>query len=310
LDGKKVAVIGAGSWGRALSVLLKENGYEAAQWTRKDDIKAVIEGSRAFVFSVPAQSFREVFTKASDFLPEKALVINAAKGIEIGSDMRLSQIAEEIRPDVRYVALSGPSHAEEVERLQYTFVTAASEDHEAALLTQDIFMNQYFRVYTNSDLTGVELGGALKNVIAVATGILDGLGYGDNFRAAIMTRGLTEMTRIGIKLGADPNTFSGLTGMGDLIVTCLSMHSRNRRCGILIGQGANPKEAEKLIGMVVEGLYTARAVKELAADYGIEVPITEALCDIMDGKVSPKDALASLMIRSRKCENEDILKKL
>jgi len=303
-----ISVIGRGSWGEALSSLLIENGHSVKSWRRGLDMETELEGSEAFVFAVPSQYFREVLEKASPFIPEKAIVINAAKGIEIGSHKRLSEIASELRPDFRYVALSGPSHSEEVIIKMPTMITAASLDKEAALITQDIFMNDYFRVYTNHDLKGVELGGALKNVIAVVTGIMDGLGYGDNTRAAMMTRGHTEIMRLGVKLGADSHTFAGRSGMGDLIVTCGSMHSRNRRCGVLIGQGKSPKEAEAEIGMEVEGIYTAVAARELATDFCVDMPMTTALCKIIDGKLSPADAAQSLMTRTRKHENEDIFR--
>lgn len=191
-----------------------------------------------------------------------------------------------------------------------TTVTVASPDRNLAEEAQDIFMNDYFRIYTNDDVAGVELGGSLKNIIALGAGISDGLGYGDNAKAAMMTRGMTEITRLGVKMGADARTFSGLSGIGDLIVTCTSMHSRNRRCGIMIGEGMNPKDATEKVGMVVEGIYTTDAAYRLAKKVGVEMPITEAIYGVINGELAAADAVSMLMSRSRKHENEDILLKL
>jgi len=233
------------------------------------------------------------------------VLVNVAKGIEQKSLKRLSEIAEEAIPGVKYVVLSGPSHAEEVGRLMPTTIVAAAEDLELAEYVQDIFMTEALRIYTNTDVVGVELGGALKNIIALGAGISDGMGFGDNAKAALMTRGMTEMSRLGVALGASEETFAGLTGMGDLIVTCTSMHSRNRRCGIMIGEGMEPAEATKRIGMVVEGMFTAEAAYELANKVGVEMPITEAIYGVIQGTVNAREAVTALMTRQRKHEKED-----
>lgn len=327
----KIAVIGAGSFGTALAVMLTRKGCDTSIWGRKrsqlalmrdtlenphylpgiklpgelkieDDMNRAIDGADTVVFSVPAQSFRKVFEEAAPLIKKETIVVNVAKGIERGTLLRLSQAAEEIKPGVRYVALSGPSHAEEVAAGLPTTVAVASKYPELALHIQAVFNTDRFRVYTNDDITGVELGGALKNIIALGAGISDGMGFGDNAKAAMMTRGITEMSRLGIALGAKPETFSGLTGLGDLIVTCTSMHSRNRRCGILIGSGRPVKEAIEEIGMVVEGIATAQAAGELAGKYAIEMPITECICAMIDGRLNAAGALDVLM--GRKTKNE------
>lgn len=335
----KVSVIGAGSWGTALAKVLADNGHEVKMWSATQqhliDMEAARENVRYLpgvklpdsikicldereclkdaemvLFSVPAQKFRTAFQIALAMMPEDAIVVNVAKGIETASLMRLSEIAYSIKPGLKYAILSGPSHAEEVGRGMPTTVTAASKDPELAEFVQDAFMNQYFRIYTNYDIPGVELGGALKNIIALGAGIADGLGYGDNAKAAMMTRGITEMVRLGSKMGADPATFSGLTGVGDLIVTCTSMHSRNRRCGILIGQGKTPDEAVAEVGMVVEGMYTADAAYRLAKKLGVEMPITEGIYNIVRGNISAADAVQALMTRAKKNEKETLTKEL
>lgn len=300
----KICVIGAGSFGSALTGLLRGKWGEAAVsvWKRGDDFTGCLDGADFAVYAVPAQAFRQVFTASLPHLAKDTIVINAAKGIELNSLKRLSQIAEELRPGTRYVALSGPSHAEEIEQGLPTTVTVCSGDAEAAVKAQDLFMTDSFRVYTSSDMTGTEIGGAVKNVIALAAGISDGLGFGDNTKAALMTRGMAEITRLGVALGAKPETFLGLTGFGDLIVTCTSMHSRNRRCGILLGQGVPAEDAVAQIGMVVEGASTACAARSLAEKLGIDMPITSAVCGILDGTVTAKDAVSLLMTRKRKPE--------
>ena len=294
----KAAVIGAGSWGTALALVLSDNGHEVSLWDRNPqrlsetaerlentrylpgvrlpesmlfvpEAEEALKGADLAVFAVPAQRFSEVYEHFSCFLEPSALAVNVAKGIDVKSLKRLSELAEEIRPGGRYAVLSGPAHAEEVGRRLPAALVAASENEKDAKAVQDAFMNRVFRVYTASDVTGVELGGALKNIIALAAGISDGLKLGDNAKAALMTRGITEMTRMGTRLGADPNTFSGLSGIGDLIVTCGSIHSRNRRCGMLIGQGVEPSEAVKQVGMVVEGIYTAEAAVSLSDKLGV-----------------------------------------
>lgn len=328
---KKIGVIGAGSFGTALAMVLAGKGHQVTVWARKaeqieemkmtgenshylpgvklpteieftGDLKEACQNKDYILFAVPAQSFRGVLTDAAKYIDTAVPVVNVAKGIEKGSLLRLSQVAEEVIPGVRYVALSGPSHAEEVARQLPTTVAVASKNHDLAVEIQELFITERFRVYSNEDLAGVELGGALKNIIALGAGISDGLGFGDNAKAAMMTRGITEMTRLGLTMGADMKTFSGLTGIGDLIVTCTSMHSRNRRCGILIGEGVNPEEATRRIGMVVEGISTAEAAYALANQYGIEMPITESIYKVIHREMDARSAVSYLMGREMKNE--------
>ena len=260
------------------------------------------------MFSAPAQHFRSALDSALPFLKPETVLVNVAKGIEQKSLKRLSEIAFEKLPSARYVVLSGPSHAEEVGMGMPTTVVAASEENELAEYIQDVFMSDSLRVYTNSDVIGVELGGALKNIIALGAGISDGMGYGDNAKAALMTRGITEIARLGVKLGANLGTFSGLTGIGDLIVTCTSMHSRNRRCGIMIGEGMNPAEATQKVGMVVEGIYTTEAAYQLAKSVDVEMPITEQIYRVINENADAREAVKSLMTRQKKHETEEIFK--
>ena len=332
--GKKIAVIGAGSWGTALAISLAESGHAVSLWTRRqehaeamkadgenkkylpgiafpetltvaDTMEAAIVGAELVMFSTPAQGFRSVLNQAKPYLTKDMVLVNVAKGIEQKSLKRLSEIAEEAVPGVKYVVLSGPSHAEEVGKLMPTTIVAAAEDLELAEFVQDIFMTEALRIYTNTDVVGVELGGALKNIIALGAGVSDGMGFGDNAKAALMTRGMTEMSRLGVALGAKEETFAGLTGMGDLIVTCTSMHSRNRRCGIMIGEGMTPQDAVAHVGMVVEGMFTAEAAYELARKVGVEMPITEAIYGVINGTVNAREAVTALMTRSKKHEKED-----
>ena len=328
---KTIGVIGAGSWGTALAITLSNKGHNvkicdvnaehlAEMRTNRENVRYLpgikfcdnlhmvdsaqeaLEGADVALFSAPAQHFRSAFEGALPYLTDAMVVVNVAKGIEQGTLMRLSEIAYALKPDVKYVVLSGPSHAEEVGKALPTTVAVASKDMELAEYIQDIFMTDRFRVYTNDDVCGVELGGALKNIIALGAGISDGIGFGDNAKAALMTRGITEMCRLGVKLGADIATFSGLTGIGDLIVTCTSMHSRNRRCGIMIGEGIKPSEAVEKVGMVVEGMFTAEAAYELAKRVGVEMPITECIYECINERISAKDAVDMLMGRDKKNE--------
>lgn len=327
----KITVIGAGSFGTALAVMLTDKGHSVSIWGRKKsqlalmeetrenphylpgiklpaelkmvrDMKEALKGAEIVVFAVPAQNFRKVFEEAVSYMEDGAAVVNVAKGIEKGSLMRLSQIAAEIKKDAKYAVLSGPSHAEEIAGKLPTTVAVASDDRELALAIQEAFNTERFRVYTNDDMIGVELGGALKNIIALGAGISDGMGFGDNAKAAMMTRGLVEMCRLGSAMGADINTFSGLTGLGDLIVTCTSMHSRNRRCGILMGRGVPAEAAIEEVGMAVEGISTAEAAEALAKEHGIEMPITESICALIRGETQPEEAASMLM--GRKTKNE------
>ena len=328
---KNIGVIGAGSWGTALATVVADKGNRVRIWDidekhlrkmeenrEKTDylpgvplgdnieiaytIQKSLEDADVVLFSAPAQHFRSALASALEFIPENALVINVAKGIEQKTLARMSEIAAEHLDLNRYVVLSGPSHAEEVGRKLPTTVAAASYNLAAAEQIQDLFMTDRFRVYTTEDVVGVELGGALKNIIALGAGVSDGMGFGDNAKAALMTRGLTEITRLGLKLGAKPETFAGLTGTGDLIVTCTSMHSRNRRCGIMIGEGMSPAEATEKVGMVVEGMFTTEAAYELAKREGVEMPITEAIYRAIKGEITAADAVGILMGRSKKHE--------
>ncbi|NLY71725.1 MAG: NAD(P)H-dependent glycerol-3-phosphate dehydrogenase [Clostridiales bacterium] len=330
----KIAVLGAGSWGTALAINLSSKGCQVSMWdidtehinsmkqqreNKKylpdikfneninlvENIADAIDGSDIVMFSAPAQHFRSALDTAIPFLKDETVLVNVAKGIEQKSLKRLSEIAFEKLPNAKYVVLSGPSHAEEVGRALPTTVVAASNNLELAEYVQDVFMTDSFRIYTNTDLIGVELGGALKNIIALGAGISDGMGFGDNTKAAMMTRGITEIARLGVKMGGRPETFFGLSGIGDLIVTCTSMHSRNRRCGIMIGQGVKPSEAIKKIGMVVEGMYTTEAAYKLAKKYDVEMPITEQIYRVINEEIDVKDTVKALMTRRKKHETED-----
>jgi glycerol-3-phosphate dehydrogenase (NAD(P)+) len=328
-----IGIIGAGSWGTALGNLLAGAGHGVRIWDIDDGVVADIgenrrnsrylpdvelaEGLRAAgsdaesvagadvaLFAVPTQHFRSAVTAAAAHMRGDAILLNVAKGIEQKTFKTISQIAAEYAPGHTYAVLSGPSHAEEVALGMPTTVAAASADPVAAEYVQDVFSTDMFRVYTNSDVMGLELGGSLKNIIALGAGISDGMGYGDNTKAAIMTRGIAEMTRLGVRMGAHRETFSGLAGIGDLIVTCTSMHSRNRRCGIMIGEGMDPKAAMERVGMVVEGIFTAEAAVGLAVRLGVELPISESVYKVVGGEISAGDALAGLMSRPARHERE------
>ncbi len=329
---KNMGVIGAGSWGTALAITLSNKGHNVKIWDINrehvkelkenkenkrylpnakfnDNLEAVYEIKDAVsdadlvLFSAPAQHFRNALENALPYINKSMIVVNVAKGIEQKTLKRMSEIAYEKIDRSKYVVLSGPSHAEEVGFAMPTTVVVASSDIGTAEYVQDIFMTERFRVYTSTDVIGVELGGALKNIIALGAGISDGMGYGDNAKAAMMTRGIAEIARLGVKLGADIHTFSGLTGVGDLIVTCTSMHSRNRRCGIMIGKGMPPEEATKEVGMVVEGMFTTEAAYELAKREGVEMPITEGIYAVIKGKIQASEAVNSLMTREKKSES-------
>ncbi|GAB6157005.1 NAD(P)H-dependent glycerol-3-phosphate dehydrogenase [Desulfotomaculum varum] len=332
----KIAIIGAGSWATALAQVLAQNNHRVLLWARRreladainngenqrylpgvtlyphisadTDLAGVLAGATAVVFGVPSHCFRLLLQQSLPFIKPDAVIINVAKGLEESSRQRLSEVfADEAGADAlsRYAVLSGPSHAEEVGCHIPTAVVAASQDIATAGYVQDLFMTRDFRVYTNPDLVGVELGGALKNIIALGTGIADGLGYGDNTKAAMMTRGLAEITRLGLSMGANLSTFAGLAGVGDLIVTCTSMHSRNRRCGIAIGQGKTLDEAVASINMVVEGVRTTRVAWELAREQRVEMPITEQIYKVLFEQLSPREAVLNLMGRGKKLEVEE-----
>ena len=329
---KKIAILGAGSWGTALAMVLAENQHEARLWGNNEaqikeinerhtnehflpgvfldpsirgylDLAEAVKDVDAILFVLPTKAIRIVAKQLNDLLKNKPMIIHASKGLE--QYKRISEIlAEELDRD-RYediVVLSGPSHAEEVSRRDITTITAACENIESAKYVQKLFSNSFFRVYTNTDCVGVEMGAALKNVIAVGAGALHGLGYGDNAKAALMTRGLTEISRLGVAFGADPLTFIGLSGVGDLIVTCTSIHSRNWRCGDQIGKGIPLPTILENMGMVVEGVETCKAVYALAKEKNIEMPITTAVYNVLYNGHDVRKEIQCLMGREYKSE--------
>ena len=336
---ERVCVLGAGSWGCALAMVLAENGHDTLVWTHRaeqadeinehhtnakylpeialpanlratSDIATAVAHSETIVVAVPTKAIREVCEKMTAILDKKVLFVHVSKGIEPDSLKRISEILAESLPAEcveEIVVLSGPSHAEEVVQHHPTTITAACANLAAAEKVQDLFMNQYFRVYTNEDIIGVEIGGALKNVIALGAGITDGLNYGDNAKAALITRGLAEITRLGVKMGGNPFTFSGLTGMGDLIVTCTSVHSRNWRAGNLLGKGMKQQEVLEQMGMVVEGVRTTKAAYQLAEKYDVAMPISTALYGVLFNDVEPKEAVDALMMRVKKREIDEMM---
>lgn len=329
----KISVLGAGSWGTALAVLLYENGHEVTLWSiDKHEVAMITEqreqteklpgvripeginvtseledsmkGRDILVLAVPSIYIRSTAKSMASFVEDGQVIVNVAKGIEESTLMNMTDVIEDEMPQARVGVLSGPSHAEEVGRRIPTTVVAGAHDKETAELIQDAFMNSYFRVYTSPDMVGIELGGALKNVIALAAGIVDGLGFGDNTKAALITRGIAEITRLGTAMGGRVETFAGLSGIGDLIVTCTSTHSRNHNAGYLIGQGKTYQEAMDEVKMVVEGVYSAKAALALAKKYNVEVPITEQVNRVLFEDVSAKDAVPSLLLRNRTSETE------
>jgi len=331
----KICFIGGGSFGTALSVMLSKKGMDVSIWDRKqsviDDVnikrenikylhgtvipsnvkaylnlKEAVNGCSYIVLAVPSHVIRDMANSLKNIIDKDVIIVSIAKGIEVESGKRLSQVISEIFPSNKVVILSGPSHAEEVAKDLPTTVVVTSTDMSSAEKVQDIFMTNKFRVYTNSDIIGVEIGGAVKNIIALAAGISDGLGYGDNTKAALMTRGMIEITRIGIKLGGKRETFSGLTGMGDMIVTCTSMHSRNRNAGMLIGKGIKVADATSQIGMVVEGIKACKAFYELKERLNISMPITDALYKVIFENKDPQYGVYELMTRDKKNETYDI----
>ena len=329
----KVAVIGSGGWGTALAMLLLENGNDVTLWSYSEEESKVLRetgenpmlkgvplpkelkfttdldcvaGCGVVVLATPSFAVRSTARQMASHLTVGTVVVSVSKGIEKETSTTLTEaIHEELGPDYPVVALSGPSHAEEVGRGVPTAVVSASKNQKAAELVQDLFMSPRFRVYASDDVTGVELAAALKNVIALCAGCCDGMGCGDNTKAALMTRGLTEIARLGVAMGGRKETFAGLAGVGDLIVTCTSMHSRNRRCGILIGKGMEPTQAVKEIGAVVEGYYAAANAKTLADKLGVEMPIAAAAYEVLYHGKDPKVVLQELMTREKKHEIED-----
>ena len=331
----KITLCGGGSWGTAIARLLSNKGHDVNFYIRNKsviyDIKKNKENSKylpgakfeneinltnnllsvlkdidIFVLAVPTTSSREILEEIKNYLGENVIIVNLSKGFEVDTLKRISEISKEILPRNPFVALSGPSHAEEVGKDIPTTVVASSENLDASKIIQREFSTPIFRIYTNSDLIGVEIGGALKNIIALAAGMNDGLNYGDNSKAALMTRGVYEMSKLGITLGANPHTFNGLSGIGDLIVTCTSMHSRNRRAGILIGKGMSMQDACKEVGQVVEGVKTVESTYKLSKIYNIEMPITKVLYEILYKNYDPRKAVYELMTRKNKDEIEQI----
>ena len=327
---EKIAVIGSGGWGTAIAIHLNKLGNEVTLWSwleeeskklsfnleNKDflpgvaipsDIKFTSDISCAkdkniIVLVTPSKAIRSTARNLSGYVSDNAVVVVLSKGIEEGSLKTLSEVVSEEIPHATVAVMSGPSHAEEVARGIPTTNIVACSDIKKAEYIQNVFMGENFRVYTGNDEIGVELGGALKNVIALCAGILDGIGFGDNTKAALMTRGIHEIARLGVEMGAQPETFWGLSGIGDLIVTCTSMHSRNRRAGILIGQGKTMDEAINEVHMVVEGIVNCRAAYELSKKYKVDMPIVNEAYNVLYNGKSPKDAVMDLMIRDKKKE--------
>ena len=327
----KIGVLGAGSWGTALAVLLHENGHEVTLWSIDkrevamidekreqveklpgvripdriavtNDVESSVAGKDILVMAVPSIFIRSTSKMIAPYVKEGQLIVNVAKGIEEETLMNMTDIIEDEIKQARVGVLSGPSHAEEVGRRIPTTVVAGAHDKKTAEEIQEAFMSPVFRVYTSPDMVGIELGAALKNVIALAAGIVDGLGLGDNTKAALITRGIAEITRLGLAMGGRFETFIGLSGIGDLIVTCTSNHSRNHNAGYLIGQGKSYQEAMDEVKMVVEGVYSAKAALALAKKYNVEVPITEQGNQVLFEGRSAKDAVTSLLMRNRTSE--------
>ena len=330
----KIAVIGAGSWGCALALNLIKNNYNVNIFTlseeqvkeinnsktNKDylpgitipeglyatnDIEEAIKDCTYIVLAVPSQAIRSVCNKLKPYLREHEVLINVAKGIEKETSLRMSEVCSEVLPSAEYCVLSGPSHAEEVAQGVPTLVTVASKDLEVAKKVQKIFSNEEFRVYADDDVVGVELGGAFKNIIAFGAGICDGLGFGSNTKAALITRGLYEVSILGEALGANRNCFTGLSGVGDLVVTCISEHSRNRKAGYLIGQGKTIEEALDEVKMVVEGITATEVAYNLSKKFDVETPIINAIYNALYGGCSAKESLKELMVRPLTTERKN-----
>lgn len=331
----KIGLIGAGSWGTALSKLAADNGHEVTVWSIvKEEIEmlqenrehldklpgvklpenisyttelaAAIEGKDMCILAVPSPFTRSTAAMMKPFVKEGQIIVNVAKGVEEKTLMTLSEIIGQEVPQADVAVLSGPSHAEEVGKGIPTTIVVGAKNRQTAEFLQNLFMSPVFRVYISSDVMGIEIGAALKNVVALAAGMADGLGYGDNTKAALITRGIAEIARLGISMGGRIETFYGLTGIGDLIVTCASMHSRNRRAGILIGKGASMEEAMKEVKMVVEGVYSAKAGYALSQKYGVSMPIVEQVNRILFEGMPASDAVKELMLRDKKVENIDL----
>lgn len=327
-----VGVVGAGSWGTALALVLEKNGHQVTLWSSREekaeelrnlrenadklpgvripeeiritsDMETAVKGKELVVLGVPSLYIRSTAAKMAPFVHDQQIIVNVSKGIEEQTLDTMTDIILEEIPNADAAVLSGPSHAEEVSRFIPTTLVAGAKSRKTAERIQQIFMNEVFRVYTSPDMLGIEVGGALKNVIALAAGISDGLGFGDNTKAALITRGIAEMSRLGVAMGGYQETFSGLAGMGDLIVTCASQHSRNRKAGYLIGQGYTMQEAMDEVKMVVEGVHSAKAALRLADKYYVRMPIIEQVNAVLFEGKPAKDAVRELMVRDGKTEN-------
>ncbi|MCR5793490.1 MAG: NAD(P)H-dependent glycerol-3-phosphate dehydrogenase [Lachnospiraceae bacterium] len=330
-----VSLLGAGSWGTALAIVLAKNGHNVKLWSAleaeinmlkehrehkerlpgvilpdnieiESDLETACTNQELIVFSVASPFVRSTAKLAKEFIKEGQKIVNVAKGIEEATLFTLSQVLEDEIPQADIAVLSGPSHAEEVSKGIPTTVVIGAKSKETAEFIQDTFMNEFFRVYTSPDIVGIELGAALKNVIALAAGVVDGLGYGDNTKAALMTRGMHEINQLGVAMGGKPETFFGLSGIGDLIVTCTSLHSRNRNAGYLIGQGKTAKEAMEEVKQVVEGVHCAKAALALAKKYNVDMPIVEQVNEVIFNDKPAKEALSVLFSRDKKNENSTL----
>ena len=331
----KISIIGAGSWGTALARLLAVNGHDVVMWSIVEDeirmlqenhehltklpgvklpddivfttdMECAVKGKDILVLAVPSPYTRSTSKTMAPYVEDGQIIVSVAKGIEESTLKVLADVIKEEIPQADVAVLCGPSHAEEVGRGIPTTVVAGAKTRKTAEYIQNVFMNKVFRVYTSPDMMGMELGGALKNVIALAAGIADGLGCGDNTKAALITRGIAEMSRLGVAMGGHIETFNGLTGIGDLIVTCASRHSRNRKAGYLIGQGKTMQEAMDEVKMVVEGVYSAKAAKILAEKYHIDMPIVEEVNQVLFEGKSAKEAMTDLMLRDKKIEHPEL----
>lgn len=331
----KVGVVGAGSFGTSLAILLHQNGHHVTVWARSEaevkrmseerenksklpgvklpadmvftsELRSVVEAKDFLVFAVPSHAVRSVARNICPYVTEGQIIVDVAKGIEESTLLTLSQQIEQEIPQADVAVLSGPSHAEEVGRGLPTVVVISADKKETAVYLQEMFMNEVFRVYISPDKLGIELGGALKNVIALAAGIADGMGYGDNTKAALITRGIAEISRLGVAMGGAAESFSGITGIGDLIVTCASVHSRNRKAGYLMGQGKSMQEAMDDVKMVVEGVYSTKAAVKLGEKYQVSLPIINKVNEILFEGKDPKEAVNELMLRDGKSEHTAI----
>ena len=327
----KIGVVGAGSWGIALAKLLHKNGHQVCVWSIiEDEVKMLqekrehidklpgvklpedmefttdlgqtVQGKDVVVLAVPSPFIRSTAHNLKDLIVEGQIIVNVAKGIEEATLMTMSEVIHDEVPQAKVTVLSGPSHAEEVGREIPTTIVVGAKEQKTAEYIQNVFMSEVFRVYISPDVLGIELGAALKNVVALAAGIADGLGYGDNTKAALITRGIAEISRLGIAMGGKAETFSGLSGIGDLIVTCASLHSRNRKAGMLIGQGKTMQEAMDEVKMVVEGVYSAKAAIKLAEKYHVSMPIIEQVNKVLFENKPADEAVRELMVRDKKIE--------